>query len=107
MAAALPLKAELGRLIYEHMPGLLPSADGPLRAIASPMHETDFSHEHSETLAEHAAIAQSIWTQDNLLFTTVGIDIGSSTSHLLFAKVALQRKAPTGMCWTRTMTLLT
>jgi ethanolamine utilization protein EutA len=57
------------------------------------MHETDFSHEHSETLAEHAAIAQSIWTQDNLLFTTVGIDIGSSTSHLLFAKVALQRKA--------------
>jgi ethanolamine utilization protein EutA (predicted chaperonin) len=57
------------------------------------MHETDFSHEHSETLAERAAIARSIWAQDNLVFTTVGIDIGSSTSHLLFAKVALQRQS--------------
>jgi len=57
------------------------------------MHETDFSHEHSDTLAERAAIARSIWAQDHLTFTTVGIDIGSSTSHLLFAKVALQRQA--------------
>jgi ethanolamine utilization protein EutA len=57
------------------------------------MHETDFSHEHSETLAERAAIARAIWSQDNLVFTTVGIDIGSSTSHLLFAKVALQRQS--------------
>jgi ethanolamine utilization protein EutA (predicted chaperonin) len=57
------------------------------------MHETDFTHEHSETLAERAAIARSIWSQDNLAFTTVGIDIGSSTSHLLFAKVALRRQA--------------
>jgi ethanolamine utilization protein EutA len=57
------------------------------------MHETDFSHEHSETLADRAAIARTIWAQDNLVFTTVGIDIGSSTSHLLFAKVALQRQS--------------
>jgi len=57
------------------------------------MHETDFSHEHSETVAERAAIARTIWSQDNLAFATVGIDIGSSTSHLLFAKVALQRQA--------------
>jgi ethanolamine utilization protein EutA len=57
------------------------------------MHETDFSHEHSETLAERAAVARSIWAQDNLEFTTVGIDIGSSTSHLLFAKLALQRQS--------------
>jgi ethanolamine utilization protein EutA len=57
------------------------------------MHETDFSHEHSETVAERAAIARTIWAQDNLIFTTVGIDIGSSTAHLLFAKVALQRQS--------------
>ena len=57
------------------------------------MHETDFSHEHSETLPDRAAIARTIWAQDNLVFTTVGIDIGSSTSHLLFAKVALQRQS--------------
>ena len=57
------------------------------------MHEVDFSHEHIETAAERAAIARTIWDQDNIAFTTVGIDIGSSTSHLLFAKVALQRQS--------------
>ena len=57
------------------------------------MHETDFSHEHIETAAERAAIARTIWDQDNVAFMTVGIDIGSSTSHLLFAKFALQRQS--------------
>ena len=56
------------------------------------MHEVEFDHEHVETPAERAAIARTIWDQDNVAFTTVGIDIGSSTSHLLFAKVALQRQ---------------
>jgi ethanolamine utilization protein EutA len=57
------------------------------------MHESDFSHEHVETAAEHAAVARTIWDQDNVSFKTVGIDIGSSTSHLLFAKVTLQRQS--------------
>ncbi len=61
--------------------------------IQTAMHETDFSHEHIETTAERAAIARTIWDQDNVAFKTVGIDIGSSTSHLLFAKVALQRQS--------------
>jgi ethanolamine utilization protein EutA len=57
------------------------------------MHETDFSHEHIETPAERAAVARTIWDQDNVAFKTVGIDVGSSTSHLLFAKVTLQRQS--------------
>jgi ethanolamine utilization protein EutA len=57
------------------------------------MHETDFLHEHAITEAERAAIARTIWSQENVEFKTVGIDIGSSTSHLLFAKVALQRQS--------------
>ena len=57
------------------------------------MHETDFLHEHAMTEAERAAIARTIWRQENVEFKTVGIDIGSSTSHLLFAKVALQRQS--------------
>jgi len=57
------------------------------------MHESDFSHEHVETATERAAIARTIWDQDNVAFKTVGIDVGSSTSHLLFAKVALQRQS--------------
>jgi ethanolamine utilization protein EutA len=56
------------------------------------MHESDFNHEHIETPAERAALARTIWDQDNVAFKTVGIDIGSSTSHLLFAKVILQRQ---------------
>jgi ethanolamine utilization protein EutA len=37
-------------------------------------------------------MAQSIIEQDNLELLTVGIDIGSSTSHLLFAHVKLRRE---------------
>jgi ethanolamine utilization protein EutA len=58
------------------------------------MHESDFFHEHAVmTEAERAAIARTIWSEENIEFKTVGIDIGSSTSHLLFAKVALQRQS--------------
>ena len=37
------------------------------------------------------AVADSIWRQETVELTTAGIDIGSSTSHLLFAKIRLQR----------------
>src|ERR1700704_2019502 len=58
------------------------------------MHEMDFDHEHAaQTDADREALAQFIWSQDNLELRTIGIDIGSSTSHLLFAKVTLQRQA--------------
>ena len=59
-------------------------------------HDLDFDHEHEHEPAsefERAAIAQMIWEQDTLQLRTVGIDIGSSTSHLLFALVTLQRQS--------------
>ncbi len=57
------------------------------------MHETDFLHEHAAlSEADRAEIARYIWSQENVELATVGIDIGSSTSHLLFAKVVLQRQ---------------
>ena len=31
------------------------------------------------------------WSLDNVVLTTVGVDVGSSTSHLLFARLHLQR----------------
>jgi hypothetical protein len=56
------------------------------------MHDAEFEHEHEEmTDEERAALAQLIWSQDNIELKTV--DIGSSTSHLLFAKVTLQRQS--------------
>jgi ethanolamine utilization protein EutA len=33
------------------------------------------------------------WGNDNVVLTTVGVDIGSSTSHLMFSKLWLQREA--------------
>src|SRR5476651_2538944 len=58
------------------------------------MHDTDFSHEHSElSESDRAEMARYIWNQETVELKTVGIDIGSSTSHLLFAKVLLQRQS--------------
>jgi ethanolamine utilization protein EutA len=58
------------------------------------MHELDIFHEHlTMSDEERAAIAQYIWNQENVELSTIGIDIGSSTSHLLFAKVLLQRQS--------------
>ncbi|GAB2965196.1 ethanolamine ammonia-lyase reactivating factor EutA [Amycolatopsis acidiphila] len=58
------------------------------------MHDEDFDHEHEVGLtdADRRAIAQAILEQDTLELRTVGIDIGSSTSHLLFARVFLRRE---------------
>jgi ethanolamine utilization protein EutA len=58
------------------------------------MHDSDFMHEHAElSEADRVEIARYIWSQETVELKTVGIDIGSSTSHLLFAKVTLQRRA--------------
>ena len=57
------------------------------------MHDLDIFHEHLTMSDEdRAEIAQYIWNQENVELSTIGIDIGSSTSHLLFAKVLLQRQ---------------
>lgn len=57
-------------------------------------HDLDLDHEHEQLdEANRAAIAQLIWDQDTVALRTVGIDIGSSTSHLLFARVTLKRLA--------------
>src|SRR5579864_4152204 len=57
------------------------------------MHDTEYLHEHLEPASEEerAELAKFIWNQEHIELKTVGIDIGSSTSHLLFAKVVLQR----------------
>src|SRR5260370_40447124 len=58
------------------------------------MHDFELEHEHDDmSEADRAAIARSIWEQDTIELSTVGIDIGSSTSHLLFARVTLKRQA--------------
>jgi len=52
------------------------------------MHDLEFDHLHVDPGDEINEVA---WSTDNVELTTVGIDIGSSTSHLMFARVHLQR----------------
>ena len=56
------------------------------------MHDLGFEHIHL-TAAEKEQVSSTIWAADNVELTTVGVDIGSSTSHLMFAHVHLQRLA--------------
>ena len=60
-----------------------------------PLHAHDGDEQHFHEWSEDAksALAEVIWKTENIELTTVGIDIGSSTSHLMFARVHLQRKA--------------
>src|SRR2546428_14064250 len=53
------------------------------------MHDLEFEHLHVSP--GDAGVNEVAWAADNVELTTVGIDIGSSTSHLMFARVHLQR----------------
>ena len=58
------------------------------------MHDMDEDHDHNAMSEDDkAAMAAWIWAQESVELKTIGIDIGSSTSHLLFAKVTLQRQS--------------
>jgi ethanolamine utilization protein EutA len=51
------------------------------------MHDLEFDHLH----VAGDEVNETAWSADNVELTTVGIDIGSSTTHLMFARVHLQR----------------
>lgn len=48
-------------------------------------------HHGEDSEPDEAEDESTAWLLDNVELTTVGIDIGSSTSHLLFARLHLQR----------------
>lgn len=57
------------------------------------MHDEDFhTHDDGREDEVQAAVAKAILEQETLELLTVGIDIGSSTSHLIFARVFFQRE---------------
>jgi ethanolamine utilization protein EutA len=57
------------------------------------LHEGDgLAHVHELTADQKGKLVEYIWKLENVELTTVGIDIGSSTSHLMFSGVRLQRK---------------
>jgi ethanolamine utilization protein EutA len=52
------------------------------------MHDTDFPHDHEEFYAQ----AVELEGMESIALTSVGIDIGSSTTHLLFSRLTLRRE---------------
>src|SRR5690348_6075022 len=54
------------------------------------MHDFMFDHVHVDP-NEAAAIDDPQWVRDNIRLITVGIDIGSATSHVVFSREHLRR----------------
>ncbi len=73
-----PLDHDFGGIDHTHV-----------REIVFPDHHAGGPENELEELASLA------WKIDNVELLTVGVDIGSSTSHLLFARLHLQRLAQT------------
>ena len=63
-------------------------------------HSHGDGHDHGHGHGHHHGppspeAAQLIWDLDHIELTTVGIDIGSATSHVMFARVVLERQSQT------------
>lgn len=54
-------------------------------------HEFHDEHDHPEGTFDGPIPKNDFYYADNIELTTVGIDVGSSTSHLMFSKLHLQR----------------
>src|SRR5271169_2355303 len=55
--------------------------------------DTDHDHDHDFDDDDGPLEDTPLWRQDNVALTTVGIDIGSSGTHIIFSRVHLRRLA--------------
>ncbi len=61
-----------------------------------PMHshedgEADHDHDHDDLGGDYDPTTSSLWAQDNITLTSVGIDIGSAGTQVVFSRVQLRR----------------
>ena len=61
-----------------------------------PMHshedgEADHDHDHDDVGGDYDPTSTSLWLQDNLSLLSVGIDIGSAGTQVIFSRVHLRR----------------
>jgi ethanolamine utilization protein EutA len=56
-------------------------------------HDGDFDHDHDDFEAEGALEDSPLFLQDNVALTSVGIDIGSSGTQVIFSRIHLRRLA--------------
>src|SRR3977135_3072504 len=54
-------------------------------------HDHDHDDDHPDGAFDGPVSQNDFYYTDNIELTTVGIDVGSSTSHLMFSRLHLQR----------------
>jgi ethanolamine utilization protein EutA len=57
------------------------------------LHDGAFDHDHDDFEAEGLLEDNPLWIQDNVALTSVGIDIGSSGTQVIFSRIHLRRLA--------------
>jgi ethanolamine utilization protein EutA len=55
--------------------------------------EADHDHDHDDVDGEYDPTASGLWAQDNIELVSVGIDIGSAGTQVIFSRVQLRRLA--------------
>jgi ethanolamine utilization protein EutA len=55
--------------------------------------EADHDHDHDDTGGEYDPTTTGLWAQDNITLLSVGIDIGSAGTQVIFSRVQLRRLA--------------
>src|SRR5689334_567077 len=55
--------------------------------------EADHDHDHDDFGGDEDPTASSLWAADNITLTSVGIDIGSAGTQVIFSRVQLRRLA--------------
>src|SRR5688572_103314 len=53
--------------------------------------EADHDHDHDDIGTEYDHTATSLWMQDNIALLSVGIDIGSAGTQVVFSRIELRR----------------
>ena len=53
--------------------------------------EADHDHDHDDVGGEYDPTTTSLWLQDNITLLSVGIDIGSAGTQVIFSRVQLRR----------------
>jgi len=80
-----PIKPSAGKhTLEDHLLGLDPthSHEGD---------EADHDHDHDDFGGEYDPTESSLWAQDNITLLSVGIDIGSAGTQVIFSRVQLRR----------------
>src|SRR4051812_5361310 len=54
-------------------------------------HDSDSDHDHDEFENDGPLEENPLWIQDHVTLTSVGIDIGSSGTQVIFSKINLRR----------------